>query len=84
MTFSPTSESTSTRDESRQWRTRPVLSVALTLVTVVVPVAASVAATASSHHRLPGARRRCRDQVVGDHARRRNRVFGTSATRRCL
>jgi putative nucleotidyltransferase with HDIG domain len=45
VTVLRTDESEATRDLSRTWRTRPVLSVALTLVTVVVPVAASVIAT---------------------------------------
>jgi putative nucleotidyltransferase with HDIG domain len=53
MTLFRTDESEATREESRQWRTRPVLSVALTVVTVVVPVAASVVATRFAAHIVP-------------------------------
>jgi HD-GYP domain-containing protein (c-di-GMP phosphodiesterase class II) len=41
------------RDESRQWRTRPTLSVALTAVAALVPVAASVVVTRIAAHLVP-------------------------------
>jgi HD-GYP domain-containing protein (c-di-GMP phosphodiesterase class II) len=43
-------ESAATRDESRQWRGRPALSIALSIAVTVLPIAVSVAATRLAAH----------------------------------
>jgi putative nucleotidyltransferase with HDIG domain len=53
MIAATTTESAATRDKSRQWRTRPALSVALTAVAALVPVAASVVVTRIAAHLVP-------------------------------
>jgi HD-GYP domain-containing protein (c-di-GMP phosphodiesterase class II) len=44
-TTTPLLKTEPTRDEAKQWRTRPALSLAVRLLSVLIPIAASVAAT---------------------------------------
>jgi hypothetical protein len=51
--IAPPTESAATRDKSRQWRTRPALSVAITAIAALVPIATSVVVTRIAAHIIP-------------------------------